>query len=184
MKEIFLPDTDANKNLPKEETPKTEETTNLFEVAEETVQDTVEETNPDTLEMIEEAIEAGSESKKKSEDFIQQLADMGFQWLNMARERFDKVVDELVEKGKITTEDGSNLVGSLVEESEKIRHRFEQKTQEVRDMLSERLNINASFGKTKTSEIDLLKQRVEKLEAAVAALQNPTAGEIEAIVEV
>jgi len=179
MKEIFLPDTDANKDLPKEEVAKTEQTTDLFADA----QEVVEEAKTDTLEMIEEAIEEGSKSKKKSEDFIQQLTEMGFQWLNMARERFDGMVDELVEKGKITTEDGSNLVGSLVEESEKVRQRFEQKTQEVRDMLSERLNINANFGKAKTSEIDLLKQRVEKLEAAVAALQNAGENEAEIIAE-
>lgn len=179
MKEIFLPDTDANKDLPKEEVSKTEQTTDLFADA----QEVVEETKTDTLEMIEVAIEEGSKSKKKSEDFIQQLTEMGFQWLNMARKRFDKVVDELVEKGKITTEDGSNIVGSLVEESEKVKQRFEQKTQEVRDMLSERLSINANFGKAKTSEIDLLKQRVEKLETAVAALQNTTENEVENIVE-
>ena len=110
MKEIFLPDNDANKNLPKEEVSKKEETNDLFAEAKETL----EEAKEDTLELIEEAIEEVSENKQKSEDFLKQLTDVGFQWLNMARERFDNVIDELMEKGKITTEDRSTLVGSLI----------------------------------------------------------------------
>ena len=179
MKEIFLPDNDANKDLPKEEVSKKEEATDLFAEAKETLV----EAKTDTIEMIEEAIEEVSESKKKSEDFIKQLTETGFQWLNMARERFDKVVDELMEKGKITTEDRSTLVGSLIDETEKVRVRFEEKTHEVREMLNERLNIKANFGQAKTSEIDLLKQRVEKLEAAVAAMKNTTESETEVSAE-
>mgnify|MGYP006253469689 CR=1 FL=1 len=179
MKEIFLPDNDANKNLPKEEVSKKEETNDLFAEAKETL----EEAKEDTLELIEEAIEEVSENKQKSEDFLKQLTDVGFQWLNMARERFDNVIDELMEKGKITTEDRSTLVGSLIDETEKVRVRFEEKTHEVKEMLNERLNIKANFGQAKTSEIDLLKQRVEKLEAAVAAMKSTSDSETETSAE-
>ena len=101
----------------------------------------------------------------------------------MARERFDNVIDELMEKGKITTEDRSTLVGSLIDETEKVRVRFEEKTHEVKEMLNERLNIKANFGQAKTSEIDLLKQRVEKLEAAVAAMKSTSDSETETSAE-
>ena len=52
------------------------------------------------------------------------------------------MIDELMEKGKITTEDRSTLVGSVIDETEKVRVRFEEKTQEVKEAQNQNIKVD------------------------------------------
>ncbi|MEM7103079.1 MAG: phasin family protein [Bacteroidota bacterium] len=79
-------------------------------------------------------------------------------------EKLQKGIDELVEKGKITKEEGKKVVDDLKEDTESRKKEFEEKVKDVVD------NVFKTFKVPSPGEMEKLYQRIEALEAKVEEL--------------
>jgi len=77
----------------------------------------------------------------------------------LTKEKLEELKTELVEKGKVTQEEGKQLIKEMLKKSEEAKNQLEQKIQEtVTDQLKKR---NVATGE----DIAELKRQVEELKA-------------------
>lgn len=86
-------------------------------------------------------------------------------------EKLQKGIDELVEKGKISKEEGKKVVDDIIEDTETKKNDFEARIKDVVE------NVFKTFKIPSPGEMEKLHERIEALEAKVEELtaKKPTA---------
>ncbi len=84
----------------------------------------------------------------------------------ISAEKLNATLNELVEKGKISSNDAKELASKIAEEG---RKEFEESSQRVGHMVDDMLR-KANFAREK--DLVGLQKRVDKLEAEIEALKN------------
>lgn len=79
---------------------------------------------------------------------------LGLGALSLTKEKAEKVIKELEEKGEMSREEGKEFLDEVVKKGE------EQK-KEIQDMISKGIN---DFGVVKRSELAALEERIKKIE--------------------
>ena len=105
------------------------------------------------------------------EQLLKNMAEAGLSLLAVAKEKIEKAVDDLMDKGKISSEEGSRVMGNFKEEAEKARENFEERAKNITEIILGKLDVPSR------KDFKKLKKKVSKLEAAVAALQADKEGE-------
>ncbi len=133
----------------------------------EEIKKTVEDAEIVSETAIKDATEEVIEAKDNAspEEFLKSLTDAGLNLISTARGRLDAVVGDLVDKGKLSDEDGSSLLNSLFEGGGKIRDKIGETASDVRGKIQDRMD--APTGK----DFKKMKKRIKKLEKEVAALK-------------
>lgn len=93
------------------------------------------------------------------ENLFQKLLYAGVGLASQTTEKFEKSLDDLVKKGKLSDTEAKKLVDELIERTSTAREEFEERFKAVADKVG--------FKKT-TNELEELKKRVEELEAKLA----------------
>lgn len=91
-------------------------------------------------------------------DFIKRMMLFGIGLAAMTREKIEEFVNELVKKGEVSEKEGKEMVQELIDKSKKVRKDLEGKMEEVAAETLKKLHIPTR------SELDDLKERIEKLE--------------------
>ena len=91
-------------------------------------------------------------------DFIKRMMLFGIGLAAMTREKIEEFVNELVKKGEVSEKEGKEMVQELIDKSKKVRKDLEGKMEEVAAATLKKLHIPTR------SELDDLKERIEKLE--------------------
>ena len=85
---------------------------------------------------------------------------VGLGLLSLTREKAEKVIKEMVEKGDITTEEGSGFVDELIK-------RGEEANQEIKKFIKDEVEVKCSHREpapVSREEFEALQQRVNDLE--------------------
>jgi polyhydroxyalkanoate synthesis regulator phasin len=99
-------------------------------------------------------------------DIIRKAALAGIGAITLTEERARKLVDELVEQGRVSREEGEAMVKDMATKTESAREEWEGR---IRDMVQE------GFRKMELvprHDLELLEQHLRKLEARVAVLER------------
>ncbi len=95
-------------------------------------------------------------------DMIKKLMYTGVGLVTTTTEKVQELVDELVEKGKLSNDEGKKVVDDLVTDTKTKRGEFEDRFRKgVEDVLSK-------FSLPSAAEIKALTERIEALEAQLA----------------
>lgn len=78
----------------------------------------------------------------------------------MTKEKLEELRKELVEKGKMTQEEGKQFVDELLQRSEDVKGDIEKKVKEAVDEQMKKMNIAT------LNDIDELRAEIEKLKSA------------------
>ncbi len=100
------------------------------------------------------------------EKLLKNITESGLAILAVAKEKIEKAVEELMERGNMSNEEGSRIVGNFKEEAEKAKDTFERKAKDITEIILSKLDVPSS------KDFKKLKKKVSKLEKAVAALQK------------
>jgi len=92
------------------------------------------------------------------EDTLKKLLYAAVGMAAQANEKFEKTVDELVEKGKVSESEAKKLIDEFLEKGEARKEEFDDRFK----------TLIEKFGFTKTHEMEELRKRVEELEAKLA----------------
>lgn len=95
-------------------------------------------------------------------DLIRKVLYTGVGLVTTTAERVQKSINELVEAGKLSEEEGKKVVDDLVTDTENKRDEFETK---LRDMVG---NIMRKLDSPRRDDIDALQTRIAELEAKLA----------------
>ncbi len=96
------------------------------------------------------------------EDLFKKLLYAGAGLAVTAKENLEKSIDELVEKGKISDNEGKKIVDDFFEKTENRKKEFEEKLAKITEEIANKMNY------VKKTDVDALVKRVEELEAKVA----------------
>ena len=84
----------------------------------------------------------------------------------LTKEKLEELKTELVEKGKVTQEEGKQLIKEMLKKSEEAKNQLEQKIQEtVTDQLKKRIVATAEDIAELKSQVKELKAMLEKMSA-------------------
>lgn len=115
--------------------------------------------NSVVVEVVQPTVETNRES---AEELFKKFTEAGSGLLNLARERFEKIVNSFMEKGNISREDGKEMFHNFMDEADKARDNFETRIKDVSDKIWGRLDI------ANRREMSELKERIARLEALLA----------------
>jgi len=93
-------------------------------------------------------------AENKTQDALRRLFYAGVGLATEASERLQDVVEELIEKGRLSEKDGQKIVNDLLKKTEGRRGTIEQKYNET----------VKKFVRLSASEVEKLSKRIEKLE--------------------
>ena len=93
------------------------------------------------------------------EDLFKKLLYAGAGLAVTAKESLEKSIDELIEKGKISDEEGQKIVENFFEKTASKKEEFEEKLTKVTEQIAAKLNY------VRKSEVYELKKRIEEMEA-------------------
>ena len=93
------------------------------------------------------------------EDAFKRLLYAGVGIAASATEKVESTIDNLVEKGKLSDNEGKKIIDEFLEKSETRREEFDDKFK----------GFVEKFGYTKSADLDELRKRVEELESKLAA---------------
>ncbi len=93
------------------------------------------------------------------EDAFKRLLYAGVGIAASATEKVESTIDSLVEKGKLSDNEGKKIIDEFLEKSETRREEFDDKFK----------GFVEKFGYTKSGDLDELRKRVEELEAKLVA---------------
>jgi polyhydroxyalkanoate synthesis regulator phasin len=96
------------------------------------------------------------------EDLFKKLLYAGAGLAVTAKENLEKSIDELVEKGKISDNEGKKIVDDFFEKTQNRKNEFEEKLTKISEEIANKMNY------VKKTDVDALVKRVEELEAKVA----------------
>lgn len=103
-------------------------------------------------------------------DLINKLVNLGLGIASVSKEKVETVVNELVERGKLSQQEGSQVIEELVAKGEAARTDMRETIEGLVQSFLKKNDIPTR------EELDTLKARVEKLEAAAGPPAGPTAG--------
>ncbi len=93
------------------------------------------------------------------EDLLKRIMYTGVGLVTTTAEKFQETIDELVEKGSLSTEEGKKVVDDLLENTEARKEEFEGKIKELVDDVMDKLQLPSN------TEFQGLIERIKKLEA-------------------
>jgi len=93
------------------------------------------------------------------EDLFKKLLYAGAGLAVTAKESLEKSIDELIEKGKLSDEEGKKFVENFFEKTAAKREEFEEKMTKVTEQIAAKLNY------VKKTELEAMIKRLEELEA-------------------
>ncbi|MEQ8765859.1 MAG: phasin family protein [Planctomycetota bacterium] len=93
-------------------------------------------------------------------DIINKIVNLGLGIASISKDKVESVVNDLVERGKLTQQEGSQVVDELVAKGEAARGEMRQSVESTVKSILESLDMPTR------AEVDALKARIEKLEAA------------------
>lgn len=106
------------------------------------------------------------------EKLLKNMAESGLAILAVAKEKIEKAVDEMMARGKMSSEEGSRVVGNFKVEAEKAKDTFEKKAKDITEIILGKLDVPSS------KDFKKLKKKVAKLEKAVATLKKDKSEEV------
>lgn len=104
-------------------------------------------------------------------DTIKNVVYAGVGLATVTTEKVKEVVDDLVEKGKISDTEGRRILDEVVKNTENTKEEVENKLK----MLSDKISSSFDFLKKDDTQVDVLKKRIEELEKELAAAKKPAA---------
>ena len=87
----------------------------------------------------------------------------------ITKEKLEELKKELIEKGKMTSEEGKQFVDDLMKKSEDIRNEMEKKVQETVTEQLKKMNVASH------DDVDKLRAEIETLKAAIKKSKTKTA---------
>ena len=93
------------------------------------------------------------------EDAFKRLLYAGVGIAATATEKVEKTIDELVEKGKLSDNEGKKIIDDFLEKTETRREEFDDKFK----------GFVEKFGYTKKADVEDLRKRIDDLEAKLTA---------------
>ncbi len=96
------------------------------------------------------------------EDLFKKFLYTGVGIVSTTAEKIQKTVDELVEKGNLSEEEGKKVVNDFVSDTENKKNEFETKLKELVN------GVVQKFDFTSREEIEKLNARIAELEAKLA----------------
>ncbi len=96
------------------------------------------------------------------EDLFKKFLYTGVGLVSVTAEKLQNSIDELVEKGKLSGEEGRKVVDELVEDSENVREDMEGR---IRGFIEAAM---AKFDFPTRAEVDKLEAKIEELEMLLA----------------
>ncbi|GAB4403093.1 MAG: hypothetical protein OHK0039_01800 [Bacteroidia bacterium] len=97
------------------------------------------------------------------DELLKKFLYTGVGLVSLTAEKLQEAVDDLVGKGKLSEKEGKKILDDFFNTTEAKRADFESKMREAAESVMDRLNF------TPKSEYDALLQRVQELEAKLAA---------------
>ncbi|MGI6485821.1 MAG: phasin family protein [Tepidanaerobacteraceae bacterium] len=89
---------------------------------------------------------------------LKQILYAGLGLVTITREKAEELVSELVKRGELSSEEGKDALNNILDRMQEERDKLRQRIQEqVENMIS-------SMNLVRQSELDDIKQRLEKLE--------------------
>ncbi|NLC62891.1 MAG: hypothetical protein GX759_02280 [Thermoanaerobacterales bacterium] len=89
---------------------------------------------------------------------LKQILYAGLGLVTITREKAEELVSELVKRGELSAEEGKDALNNILDRMQEERDKLRQRIQEqVENMIS-------SMNLVRRSELDEIKQRLEKLE--------------------
>jgi len=98
------------------------------------------------------------------ENIIKKVLFTGVGLVASATERLQKTVDDLVERGKMSEDEGKKVVEDVVKNTESAKGDYENRFRKIVESAMEKLNLPASDGYAK------LEKRLKSLEVRVGLL--------------
>ncbi|WP_205727847.1 phasin family protein [Flammeovirga pectinis] len=107
------------------------------------------------------------------EELLKKIVYTGVGITAFTIEKITEVVDKLVAEEKLTAEEGKKIVGEFVDSTEAKKDEFEGQIKTLADKFTSSLNIDldkitSMFKGGDSEEVEILKARIEALEAAQA----------------
>ncbi len=92
------------------------------------------------------------------ESFIQKIINAGFGAASLAMKRTAEIVNDLMEEGKISEEEGKRILNDLSKEGEEQRGEFEKEMKSLMEKILNKMNIPSR------KDYEALEKRIELLE--------------------
>ncbi len=100
------------------------------------------------------------------DELIRRFVKTGIVFANRAAERVETVVDELIDQGKLSEDEGSKIVNNLLSDAKKNRTKFEGKAKDFYEQMRDKLDIPSN------DDFEKLKKKMKKLEKRLAKLEG------------
>ncbi|RLD14068.1 hypothetical protein DRI50_05995 [candidate division KSB1 bacterium] len=98
-------------------------------------------------------------------DIIKKSIYLGLGAASLTKERVDKLVDELIEKGQVAKDDKANAVKDIMDKVEKEEKELEKR---IKKTVNEAIE---SVGAATQNDIDELKKQLKELEEKLAEMK-------------
>jgi polyhydroxyalkanoate synthesis regulator phasin len=105
-----------------------------------------------------------SQERETAEELIRKIAEAGLGLFNLAKDRFERTLNELGNRNGInfSREEGKEMVNNFLDEADRARDTFESKAREISEKIISRLDFSHR------REVRELQERLEKLESLLA----------------
>jgi len=100
------------------------------------------------------------------QELLKNLLYLGAGAAFVTKEKIEELKDDLVGKGKLTQDEGKQFVDDLLNKSDDIKGKFEEKINEVVATQLDKVNV------AKSDDIDDLRTQIQELRALVEKLQK------------
>ncbi|HQA49953.1 MAG: phasin family protein [Syntrophomonadaceae bacterium] len=94
-------------------------------------------------------------------NMIEKVLYLGLGVFSVTRERMEKVVNELIEKGELSREEAGQVMDELIKRGEEEKTAIHKMVQEEMGKIKKDLSMSTK------SELEQLKQRIEELERRI-----------------
>ena len=95
------------------------------------------------------------------EDLIKKVLATGIGAAILARDKVNEIIDDLVEKGKLSEQEGRKYLDEIKAYTSQSKEEAEKNMKELLENMLKRMNIPTK------DEVDLIKKRVQELERLV-----------------
>lgn len=112
------------------------------------------------------------------EDLFKKFLYTGVGLVAQTAEKAKKSIDELVEKGKLSQEDGKKIVDDLYRDAEHKKDEFESKLKNFVEKALDKMNL------AKAESVDKLEKRIKSLEVKLGLLSKEADNKAEKTTEV
>lgn len=94
--------------------------------------------------------------------YLEKTLHFGLGLVTYSAEKIEQLVNELVKKGEVASEDAKNLINDLVEKGEKQRETIKNYIQEEVDKAEEKKAVKREFSVTKEEIRQMIKEELAK----------------------